>query len=60
MKAEGTYICGSCGEAIVIPIDPSEGPEQEYTEDCPVCCRANVIHVRLSDDDQSSVWAELE
>lgn len=60
MEAEGTYICGSCGEAIVVPIDPSAGQEQEYVEDCPVCCRANVIHVRLSDDDEPSVWAEVE
>ncbi len=45
MQNEGSYICDSCGEEIVIPIDPSAGSSQQYTEDCPVCCRANVIHV---------------
>ncbi len=59
MMIEASYICGSCGEEIVIPIDPSAGSNQEYVEDCPVCCRANVIHVKI-DDDEASVWAEAE
>jgi hypothetical protein len=57
---EATYICGACGEEIVVPIDVSQGEEQEYVEDCPVCCRANVIHVELSDDGEATVWSELE
>ena len=44
---ETSYICNACGEEIVIPIDPSAGREQEYVEDCPVCCRPNVIRVHL-------------
>ncbi|HTU26565.1 MAG TPA: CPXCG motif-containing cysteine-rich protein [Pirellulales bacterium] len=42
---EGSYICDSCGEEIVIPIDLSAGQHQEYVEDCPVCCHPNVIVV---------------
>jgi Cysteine-rich CPXCG len=34
MKDEGSYICESCGEEIVVPIDLSAGAEQEYVEDC--------------------------
>ncbi len=60
MQAEGAYICGSCGEQIVVPLDPSGGEEQEYVEDCPVCCRANVIHVEFSGRDEPRVWAEAE
>ena len=30
--------CPYCGEAFVILLDGSAG-EQEYFEDCPVCCR---------------------
>ena len=38
MKDEASYVCESCGEEIVVPIDLSAGTSQEYVEDCPVCC----------------------
>jgi hypothetical protein len=57
---DATYICGACGEEIVVPIDFSQGEEQEYVEDCPVCCQANVIHVEIDADGEARVWAELE
>ena len=60
MREEASYQCGSCGERIVIPIDPSAGARQEYVEDCPVCCRANVIHVELDSEGEAQAWAESE
>ena len=59
MIDEASYTCASCGEEIVIPIDLSAGANQEYVEDCPVCCRANVIHVKINEDD-ASVSAQVE
>ncbi len=59
MMIEASYTCESCGEEIVIPIDHSAGSNQEYVEDCPVCCRANVIHVRI-EGDEATVWARAE
>ena len=60
MNEEASYICDACGEEIVIPVDPSAGARQEYVEDCPVCCRANVIHVVMNGQNPPTVWAELE
>ena len=60
MNDEACYICNFCGEEIVIPLDLSAGASQEYVEDCPVCCRANVIHVEIDADDEVSTWAEHE
>jgi len=60
MQDEATYICGACGEEIVVPIDVTQGESQEYVEDCPVCCRANVIRVEVNDDGDARAWAELE
>lgn len=60
MDNEASYICGACGEEIVIPIDFSQGDRQEYVEDCPVCCRANVIVVEIDDEGEASAWAQLE
>ena len=57
---EGSYVCDSCGEEIVIPIDVSAGRSQEYVEDCPVCCNANVIRVELGDDGGPHVHAHSE
>jgi hypothetical protein len=57
---EASYICDACGEEIVIPLDLSEGNNQRYVEDCPVCCRANVIHVAFDEDGMGQVWAEPE
>lgn len=57
---EASYVCDACGEEIVIPLDISEGPIQSYVEDCPVCCRANIIHVHFEDDGETLVWAEPE
>ena len=58
-EIEGTYICDSCGEEIVIPLDISEGASQSYVEDCPVCCNANRIHVSMLES-HIEVWAEAE
>ena len=57
---EAGYVCESCGERIVIPIDLSAGHEQEYVEDCPVCCNANVIHVHLEEAGDPSISARSE
>lgn len=59
-QAEGRYLCDACGEEIVIPLDLSEGSHQRYVEDCPVCCRANIIHVEIDDDGRPRVWAAPE
>jgi hypothetical protein len=59
-QEEASYICDACGEVIVIPLDLTEGSSQTYVEDCPVCCRANTIHVQIDDDGDAQVWAEPE
>jgi hypothetical protein len=51
MRDEASYVCDSCGEDIVVPIDWSAGNRQSYVEDCPVCCNPNVIHVEIDGTD---------
>lgn len=57
---QGAYVCDACGEEIVVPLDVSAGESQEYVEDCPVCCRPNVIHVEFDEQGEPRVWAEAE
>jgi len=55
------WSCAGCGEANETPIDLSNGYNQEYVEDCAVCCRPNLITVTI--DPESLVIAmrnELE
>ena len=59
-QEEAGYVCDACGEEIIIPLDVTEGSSQTYVEDCPVCCRANTIHVQIDDDGNAQVWAEPE
>ena len=60
MQEEASYVCDSCGEEIVVPLDLSAGSHQEYVEDCPVCCRPNLIRVEINEDGQTRVGAERE
>ena len=57
---EGLYVCDACGEEIGIPVDISAGHEQEYVEDCPVCCRPNIVHLDIDEEGNLRVWAEAE
>ena len=57
---EASYVCGSCGETIVVPIDPSAGASQQYVEDCPVCCSANEVFVDFDDQGIARVTSRLE
>jgi len=58
VRDEASYTCDSCGEEVVVPIDVSAGSSQQYVEDCPVCCRPNVVHVEVDDGGDVRVWAE--
>ncbi len=59
MQDEATYVCDACGEEIVVPLDVSAGESQEYVEDCPVCCRANVIHVEIEENGTARVPCQI-
>ena len=60
MQEEATYICDNCGEEIVVPIDLSAGVDQQYVEDCPVCCSPNVIHISVDPTGRADVRSEAE
>ncbi len=51
--------CPYCWERIVIEIDPSVR-EQDYIEDCQVCCRPIEIQVRIDDQGDAEVGARRE
>jgi hypothetical protein len=59
-ELEASYVCSACGEEIVVPVDVSAGEEQDYVEDCPVCCRPNRLRIEVDRDGRVRVQAEAE
>ena len=51
--------CPYCGEIISILAVPSV-PEQEYIEDCQVCCRPMILRVTVITEDEIEVSARSE
>lgn len=55
---EAEVACPWCGEVVTVGLDPGGGPEQEYVEDCQVCCRPWLVRVLYGPDGQAQVWAD--
>ena len=51
-------VCPHCGETVEITLDPGSGTEQEYMEDCEVCCRPWRVTVRYAADGSAQVMIE--
>lgn len=56
---ETSFVCNSCREEFLFPVDISEGLEQQLLEECPVCCHENVIIVRFDGDGTVAVKGDL-
>jgi transcription elongation factor Elf1 len=56
---ETTVSCPYCGENITVLVDGSV-QEQQYIEDCEVCCQPMNIQVRISSNGEFQVEARHE
>jgi transcription elongation factor Elf1 len=54
-----TIHCPYCGEPLDIAVDVSAG-DQQYVEDCQVCCRPINMVVTLDEDEVAHVIARAE
>ncbi len=59
MLTAQTIDCPYCGEAIEILIDASV-PEQQYIEDCQVCCRPITLNVSVDENGSAHARASGE
>lgn len=57
--SETPISCPYCGETISVLVDDSL-PEQNYVEDCQVCCRPIVLGVTVDLDGEVQVSARSE
>ena len=55
------FQCAGCGEWNETSVDESAGRRQEYIEDCQVCCKPNVLHVRYDQESgEYAIQSQLE
>ncbi len=60
VETGATVLCPYCGEINEIALDPGSGSQQEYIEDCQVCCRPWRVVVSYLPDGTAEVSAEME
>ena len=51
--------CPYCGETITLVVDDSAG-DQQYIEDCHVCCRPITVQLALDADDAAQVQVRTQ
>ena len=56
-ETSGVVVCPYCGEESAVTLDPGGGEEQDYVEDCPVCCRPWRVTVHYRGDGTANVEA---
>ena len=59
-ETSAEVLCPHCGEINEIALDPGSGSEQEYLEDCPVCCRPWRVSVRYLAEGSADVSVQPE
>ncbi|NIV18907.1 MAG: CPXCG motif-containing cysteine-rich protein [Woeseiaceae bacterium] len=57
--SEQSVNCAFCGEAITVVVDHSLG-DQEYVEDCQVCCRPLVLTITVDSAGDAFVSVRYE
>ncbi len=58
LNTEATVTCPHCGEHVVIAFDPGGGSNQQYIEDCQVCCRPWQVSVWYDETGEVSVQVD--
>lgn len=58
IQTDAMVTCPHCAEEFEIALDPDGGGEQEYVEDCEICCRACQVHVVWDEDGVAEVTLE--
>lgn len=54
-ETSATVTCPHCGEEVEITLDPSGGDQQEYIEDCEVCCNPWSVTVHYDVEGKAEV-----
>jgi hypothetical protein len=53
------YQCPHCGQTVDTDPDRGGGKQQQYIEDCPICCRPNRITATYSAE-EDEYWVQAD
>jgi hypothetical protein len=59
LSATHTITCPYCWQSVAVCLDLSE-PEQQYVEDCSVCCHPIVIHYLIGEEADVTITVRAE
>ncbi len=60
LNALQPYYCEFCGEENEVFVDASGMRVQKFIEDCQVCCRPNLLTIRIERDGEVTIEVERE
>lgn len=52
------FVCDHCGEENELFVDRTVANRQQFTEDCEVCCRPNLVTIVI--EDAENIWIDAE
>ena len=52
---EASVTCPYCAQEVSVALDPGSGEQQDYVEDCPVCCQPWQVSVQYDGEGRASV-----
>jgi hypothetical protein len=53
-------VCPYCGEPAEVDVDPGGGEDQEFEQDCAVCCRPWQVRVQRAEDGTETITLTRE
>jgi uncharacterized Zn finger protein (UPF0148 family) len=60
VSMEYETLCPYCGQRVVIEVEPNDGRDQSYVDECPVCDHPWTVHAVIQGADQCTVALERE
>lgn len=54
-ELSAVVVCPYCSQSVEIALDPGSGNDQEYVEDCEVCCQPWQVTVHYGVDGSADV-----
>ncbi len=59
-RPAATLLCPYCGEPAEVDVDAGGAAEQDFEQDCAVCCRPWRVHLEVGEDGAAAISIHRE